>query len=96
MNVEKFSERSRGFLQSAQQLALREGHQKFTPEHLLKVLLDDEQGLCANLIKRAGGEPAQALQGVELALGKMPKVEGSGAGQLYLDATTARSSGKTG
>jgi len=90
MNVEKFSERSRGFLQSAQQLALREGHQKFTPEHLLKVLLDDEQGLCANLIKRAGGEPAQALQGVELALGKMPKVEGSGAGQLYLDATTAR------
>lgn len=90
MNVEKFSERSRGFLQSAQQLALREGHQKFTPEHLLKVLLDDEQGLAANLIKRTGGDPAQALQGVELALGKMPKVEGTGAGQLYLDATTAR------
>ena len=90
MNVEKFSERSRGFLQSAQQLALREGHQKFTPEHLLKVLLDDEQGLAANLIKRAGGDPAQALQAVELALDKMPKVEGSGAGQLYLDATTAR------
>ncbi len=90
MNVEKFSERSRGFLQSAQSLALREGHQKFTPEHLLKVLLDDEQGLAANLIKRAGGDPAQALQGVELALGKMPKVEGSGAGSLYLDATTAR------
>jgi len=74
MNVEKFSER----------------HQKFTPEHLLKVLLDDEQGLAANLIKRTGGDPAQALQGVELALGKMPKVEGTGAGQLYLDATTAR------
>ena len=90
MNVEKFSERSRGFLQSAQQLALREGHQKFMPEHLLKVLLDDEQGLAANLIKRTGGDPAQALQGVELALGKMPKVEGTGAGQLYLDATTAR------
>ena len=90
MNLEKFSERSRGFLQSAQQLALREGHQKFTPEHLLKVLLDDEQGLAANLIKRTGGDPAQALQGVELALNKMPKVEGTGAGQLYLDATTAR------
>ena len=90
MNVEKFSERSRGFLQSAQSLALREGHQKFTPEHLLKVLLDDEQGLAANLIKRVGGDPAQALQGVELALGKLPKIEGSGAGQLYLDATTAR------
>ena len=90
MNVEKFSERARGFLQSAQSLALREGHQKFTPEHLLKVLLDDEQGLSANLIKRAGGDPAQALQGTELALGKIPKVEGSGAGQLYLAAETAR------
>ena len=90
MNVEKFSERSRGFLQSAQSLALREGHQKFTPEHLLKVLLDDEQGLSANLIKRVGGDPARALQDVELALGKLPKIEGSGAGQLYLDATTAR------
>jgi len=88
MNVEKFSERSRGFLQSAQQLALREGHQKFTPEHLLKVLLDDEQGLCANLIKRAGGEPAQALQGVELALGKMPKgmVKGAESSKILNDA----------
>ncbi|MCL4150004.1 UNVERIFIED_CONTAM: hypothetical protein GTU68_065650 [Idotea baltica] len=90
MNVEKFSERARGFLQSAQALALREGHQKFAPEHLLKVLLDDEQGLAANLIKRTGGDPQRALQATELALGKIPKVEGTGAGQLYLAAETAR------
>ena len=57
MDFEKFTERARGFVQSAQSLALREGHQRFTPEHLLKVLLDDEEGLAAGLIKTAGGDP---------------------------------------
>jgi len=90
MDFEKYTERSRGFIQSAQGLALRSGHQRFTPEHLLKVLLDDEEGLAANLIQAAGGQPKRAAQAVELALGKLPKVEGSGAGQVYLAPETAR------
>ena len=61
MNFEKFTERSRGFVQSAQSLALREGHQQFTPEHLLKVLLDDPEGLAAGLIDRSGGSSREAL-----------------------------------
>jgi ATP-dependent Clp protease ATP-binding subunit ClpB len=90
MNFEKFTERARGFVQSAQSLAIREGHQQFTPEHILKVLLDDEEGLAAGLIDRAGGAARQALVQTELALGKLPKVQGAGAGQLYLAPTTAR------
>src|ERR1700691_1796574 len=90
MNLEKYTERARGFVQSAQSLALREGHQKFTPEHVLKVLLDDEEGLAAGLIDKAGGRSRDALTQVELALTKLPKVQGSGAGQLYLAPTTAR------
>ncbi len=90
MNLEKYTERARGFVQSAQSLALREGHQQFTPEHVLKVLLDDEEGLAAGLIDRAGGNSRQALAEVEAALAKLPKVEGSGAGQLYMAPTTAR------
>src|SRR5580700_496974 len=90
MNLEKYTERARGFIQSAQSLALREGHQQFTPEHLLKVLLDDDQGLSAGLIDKAGGRSREALRQVELALAKLPKVQGSGAGQLYLAPTTAR------
>ena len=69
---------------------VREGHQQFTPEHLLKVLLDDEEGLSAGLIDRAGGRSREALKQAELALAKLPKVQGSGAGQLYLAPTTAR------
>ena len=84
MNIEKLTERARGFVQSAQSLAIREGHQQFTPLHLLKVLLDDEQGLSAGLIDKSGGRSRDALQQCELALGKLPRVEGSGAGQLYL------------
>ncbi len=61
MDTEKFTERARGFIQSAQGLAIRLGHQRFTPEHLLKVLLDDEEGLSANLIRAAGGDPKAAL-----------------------------------
>ncbi len=90
MNLEKYTERARGFVQAAQSLALREGHQQFTPEHLLKVLLDDEEGLAAGLIDRAGGNSREALTEVEAALAKLPKVEGSGAGQLYMAPTTAR------
>ncbi|ABS63370.1 ATPase AAA-2 domain protein [Parvibaculum lavamentivorans DS-1] len=90
MDLEKYTDRSRGFIQSAQGLAVRSGHQRFTPEHLLKVLLDDEEGLAAGLIRAAGGRPDQALQGVETALSKMPKVEGSGAGQLYLAPEIAK------
>jgi ATP-dependent Clp protease ATP-binding subunit ClpB len=90
MNLEKYTERARGFVQAAQSLALREGHQQFTPEHVLKVLLDDEEGLAAGLIDRADGNSRQALSEVEAALAKLPKVEGSGAGQLYMAPTTAR------
>ena len=90
MNIEKYTDRARGFIQSAQSLALREGHQQFTPEHVLKVLLDDPEGLAAGLIDRSGGNSRQALKGVEAALGKMPKVSGSGSGQVYLAAATAR------
>src|SRR6478609_8723137 len=90
MNIEKYTDRARGFIQSAQSFALREGHQQFTPEHVLKVLLDDPEGLAAGLIDRSGGNSRQALAGVEEALGKMPKVSGSGSGQVYLAAATAR------
>ncbi|MGA7385000.1 MAG: ATP-dependent chaperone ClpB [Methylocella sp.] len=90
MNMEKYTERTRGFVQSAQSLAIREGNQQFTPEHVLKVLLDDEEGLAAGLIARAGGRPRDALRDTELALAKLPKVQGSAAGQLYLAPATAR------
>ena len=90
MNVEKYTDRSKGFIQSAQSLALREGHQQFTPEHILKVLLDDPEGLAAGLIDRSGGTSRQALSAVEASLGKMPKVTGGGSGQVYLAPTTAR------
>ncbi len=90
MNFEKYTERARGFVQSAQSLAVREGHQQFTPEHLLKVLLDDPEGLASGLIDRAGGNSREALVQTELALDKLPKVQGSGAGQLYIAPATAR------
>ncbi|MFO7308516.1 MAG: Clp protease N-terminal domain-containing protein, partial [Pseudomonadota bacterium] len=89
MNVDKYTDRSKGFLQSAQSLALREGHQQFSPEHLLKVLLDDPEGLAAGLIDRAGGRSREARQLAEQALAKLPKVEG-GSGQLYLTPGLAR------
>ncbi len=89
MNPEKMTERVRGFLQAAQTMALSRGHQQFVPEHILKVLLDDDQGLASGLIEKAGGDARRARLGVEAALAKMPKVEG-GSGQLYLAAPTAR------
>ncbi|MEM8689652.1 MAG: ATP-dependent chaperone ClpB [Pseudomonadota bacterium] len=90
MDFEKYTERARGFIQSAQQLALREGHQQFSPSHILKVLLDDEEGLGSGLISAAGGDAKMAHAAVEADLAKMPKVEGAGAGQLYIAPETAR------
>ena len=90
MNFDKYTDRARGFVESAQSLALREGHQQFAPEHLLKVLLDDPEGLAAGLIDRSGGNSRQALQAVEAVLAKRPKVSGAGAGQIYLDPALAR------
>jgi ATP-dependent Clp protease ATP-binding subunit ClpB len=90
MNFEKYTDRARGFIQSAQALALREGHQQFAPEHLLKVLLDDPEGLAAGLIDRSGGQSRQALHAVDATLARRPKVSGGGAGQVYLDPPLAR------
>jgi ATP-dependent Clp protease ATP-binding subunit ClpB len=90
MDFEKFTDRARGFVQSAQSLAQREGHQQFAPEHLLKVLLDDPEGLASGLIDRSGGRSREALSAVEAALAKLPKVSGSGAGQVYLAPALAR------
>ncbi|MGV6811939.1 MAG: ATP-dependent chaperone ClpB [Brevirhabdus sp.] len=89
MNLEKFTERSRGFLQAAQTIAMRENHQKLTPEHLLKALMDDDQGLAANLIKRAGGAPERVIEAVDAAMAKLPQVTGD-AGQTYMDQQTAK------
>ncbi|WP_375255876.1 ATP-dependent chaperone ClpB [Yoonia sp.] len=89
MNLEKFTERSRGFIQAAQTIAMRESHQRLTPEHLLKALMDDEEGLASNLITRAGGNPQAVLAAVDASLAKIPQVTGDGA-QAYLDNTTAK------
>src|ERR1700750_677533 len=90
MNIEKYTERARGFIQSAQSLAVRDGHQQFAPLHLLKVLLDDSEGLAAGLIDRAGGNSRAILKATEDALNKLPKVSGAGAGQIYLAPERAR------
>jgi ATP-dependent Clp protease ATP-binding subunit ClpB len=90
MNIEKYTDRVKGFIQSAQTLAVREGHQQFTPLHILKVLLDDGEGLAGGLIDRSGGNSRAILKATEDALGKMPKVSGGGAGQVYLAPATAR------
>src|SRR5258708_37956487 len=90
MQLEKYTERSKGLVQSAQNLALRSGHQRLTPEHLLKVLLVDSEGLCANLIRAAGGDPKAALAATDAELAKQPRVEGRGAGQVYMAPQLAR------
>ncbi len=89
MNLEKFTERARGFLQAAQTIAMREGHQRLTAEHLLKALMDDEQGMAANLIRRSGGAPERVAQAVELAIGKLPKVSGD-TGAPFADQSLLR------
>jgi ATP-dependent Clp protease ATP-binding subunit ClpB len=90
MNIEKYTERARGFIQSAQSLAVRDGHQQFSSLHMLKVLLDDSEGLAGGLIDRAGGNSRAILKATEEALNKLPKVSGSGAGQVYLGPDLAR------
>jgi ATP-dependent Clp protease ATP-binding subunit ClpB len=89
MNFEKYTERARGFIQSAQTYALGQGHQQFTPEHVLKVLLDDPEGLASGLIERAGGNRARRAAASSAALAKLPKVSGGG-GQLYLGQPLAK------
>ena len=89
MNIEKYTERARGFIQNAQQLALGQGHQQFAPIHLLKVLLDDDEGMAAGLITKAGGDAKIARAETEAALTKIAKVSGD-AGQLYLGRELAR------
>ncbi|MEL6585442.1 MAG: ATP-dependent chaperone ClpB [Pseudomonadota bacterium] len=89
MNLEKFTERARGFLQAAQTIAAREGHQQLVPEHLLKAVMDDGQGMAANLIEAAGGAPARVREAVDMAVGKLPKVSG-GEGQVYVGPPLTR------
>ena len=81
MDFEKLSDRLKGFIQAAQTIAVRDGNPQITPEHLLKALLDDPEGLVSGLIAKAGGNAKQALQRTEAALAKLPKVSGSGASQ---------------
>mgnify|MGYP005723242489 FL=1 len=90
MNVEKYTDRAKGMLQAAQTLALRRGHQRFTPDHVLYALLEDDQGLAVRLIQAAGGDAGRITQAAEQVLAKMPVVEGQGAGQVYLSPEAAR------
>ncbi len=83
MNLEKFTERSRGFLNAAQTIAMRDSHQRLAPEHLLKAIMDDDQGLASNLIRRAGGEPQRVIEALTLILAKLPKVTGDA--QPFMD-----------
>ncbi|MSO99129.1 MAG: ATP-dependent chaperone ClpB [Rhodospirillaceae bacterium] len=89
MALEKFTERAQGFVQAAQTIALRSNHQHVTPEHVLKALLDDPEGLAAGLIRRAGGDPVRALELTEKALSKLPAVQGAAA-QMYLSQELSR------
>ncbi len=89
MNLEKFTERSRGFLQAAQTIATRESHQRLGPEHILKALLDDDQGLAANLIKAAGGDMVRVTESLDVSMGKIAKVTGD-ASQVYMDGQTGK------
>jgi ATP-dependent Clp protease ATP-binding subunit ClpB len=90
MQIEKYSDRLKTLIQAAQTLALRGGHQQLTPLHVFKALLDDEERLAANLIEAAGGSATEVGREVDLELAKLPKVEGAGAGQIYLAPETAR------
>ena len=89
MNMEQYSERARGFIQSAQTYALGQSHQQFLPEHILKVMLDDREGFASGLIEQAGGDPKAAHLAVEAALAKLPKVSG-GNGQMYMSQPIAK------
>ena len=90
MDIEKFTDRARGFIQAAQTIAIRDYHQRITPEHLLKALLDDEQGAAAGLIRAAGGDPARAKSAIDAEIAKQPRVSGGGAGQPQLTPELVR------
>ena len=90
MNLERYTERARGFMQAAQTYAIGQGHQAFLPEHILKVLMDDKEGLASGLIDRAGGQSAQVREQLEAHLAGVPSVSGAGAGQLYLSPGMAK------
>src|SRR6266853_827725 len=90
MRIENYTDRLKALVQSAQSLALRNGHQQLTPLHILKAMLEDEDRLAVNLIEASGGSAAQVQQAVDRELAKLPKVEGAGAGQIYLAPETAR------
>jgi len=90
MDLEKLSDRVKGFVQAGQAMALARDHQRFAPEHMLKVIIDDKEGMAANLAKAAGADVDRIKQGVEAELAKIPQVKGTGAGQLYLAPETAR------
>ncbi len=90
MEFENYTERSRGFIQSAQSLAARSGHQQLSPEHILKVLLEDKEGMAAGLIQAAGGNAKQAFEDVLAELKRVPEVQGSGAGQVYISTELSK------
>ena len=89
MDMEKFTERSRGFMQAAQTIAIREQNQRVVPEHLLKALMDDDQGFASNLINKSGGDARAVRAAVDQAVAKLPKVNG-GDGQVYVDPSLVR------
>ncbi|MSP29894.1 MAG: ATP-dependent chaperone ClpB, partial [Acetobacteraceae bacterium] len=90
MDIEKLTERARGFIQAASTIAIREFHQRISPEHLLKALLDDEEGAASGLIKAAGGDPEAAKRAVDAEVARIPKVQGSGAGQPQITPELVR------
>ncbi|MBT4940112.1 MAG: AAA family ATPase, partial [Rhodospirillaceae bacterium] len=90
MEFENYTERSKGFIQSAQSLAARSGHQQLTSEHILKVLLEDKEGLASGLIEASGGNAKQAFQDVLAELKRIPEVQGTGAGQVYLSSDLSK------
>jgi ATP-dependent Clp protease ATP-binding subunit ClpB len=89
MDLEKFTERARGFVQAAQTISARESHQRLTPEHLLKAMMDDDQGFATNLIRTSGGDAPVISRAADLAVSKLPKVTGD-ASAVYLDSATTR------
>lgn len=90
MNLERYTDRAKGFIQAAQTIAIRDGHQKFLPEHILKALLDDKEGFASKLIEKSGGDAKAAYIANETSLSRVPKVTGSGAGQLYMDVSLVK------
>ena len=89
MDLTKFTERARGFVQAAQTIAIRENHQRILPEHLLKAMMDDEQGFATNLITQSGGDAPVVRQAIDAAVAELPQVSGEGT-QVFVDTSTAK------